>query len=201
MEKWGQELNSIFKAICLFGDPFNNMMMKNTKFTKLLREAGLIKEAKEGKFSLDTSIESNYNYGLKINDVDVIFFKISLLTPNQKLGQSTISTSNQVNNLNVVNVLNSNSGKSVTWVKNEKKGSIVNSGSKIDFNTFINAIEIVAGQVFPNKPILHAIEQIVVNHILPLEKKFNSKGGESQIDFLRDKQNSPELVRSLFFSI
>ncbi len=179
IEKWGQELNSIFKAICLFGDPFNNMMMKNTKFTKFLREAGLIKEQRENKFSLEGSMDSSSNYGLKINDIDVIFFKISMLGDSTKLNQSTISNNQQSNNPNVINVLNSNKGNGITWVKNEKRGSVVNSGSRIDYNTFINGIEIIAGLIFPNKPILQAIEHIV--NILPLDKKFNTKVGEMQI--------------------
>ncbi len=167
--------------------------MKNTKFTKFLREAGLIKEQRESKFSLEKSMDSNY--GLKINDIDVIFFKISMLGDSIKPNQSTISNNQQTNNPNVINVLNSNKGNGITWVKNEKKGSVVNSGSMIDFNTFINAIEIIAGLIIHNKPILQAIEYIVVNNILPLDKKFNTKVGEMQIDYLRDKQNNPDLVK------
>jgi len=195
IEKWGQELYSIFKGICLFGDPFNNMVMKNTKWTKFLREANLIKDEKrDGKFSLEHSLDSGY--GLKINDIDVIFFKISLLgDPNSKLNQSTLTTTSNLNNTKkVVNVLNLNDGKSIEWLKNDKRGSIINSGSKIDYNTFINSIDIISNLIFPNKPIQKAIEHIMVNNILPLEKKFNAKQGESQIDYLRDKQNNPELV-------
>ena len=194
LEKWSQELNSIFKAICLFGDPFNNMMMKNTKWTKFLRESSLIKDEKrDTKFSLENSLESSY--GLKLNDIDTIFFKISLLgDPNSKLNQTTLTTNSQATNVNVVNVLNSNAGKNITWIKSNKKNAIINSGSKIDFNSFISAIEIIAGLIFPNKPIQKAIDHIMINNILPLEKKFNTKIGESQIDYLRDKQNNPELV-------
>ena len=194
-ENWGNELFNIFKYYCSYGEPLNTQFMKNTKWTKFLREAGLVRTSNKQDNSMNMtkniSIESGPDYGLKFNEIDTIFFKI--ISNNNYNNNST-------NNLNV-SVYSRDSmsmNSSVYLNKDPLKKNIVNSNAKIDFSTFINILEVTCLMIIPNKNPKEAINFLITNHIIPLTQLISNKNDTSvHVNFLLEKQTTPELVQIL----
>jgi hypothetical protein len=200
LQKYGNQLNSIYKFYCSFGDPLNTTYMKTNKFSKFLKEAKLIKQV---GFNLGnntntivntSSINSNPNFGIKMNDIDVIFFKLAGVSSSNMDRSRGVSGSrldqSQLSSLSRDRAMSPNISK---------RGTIVNSNAKIDFNGFINSIEIISLQIFPNKNELEAIDYIVINHIFPLLEKFTHKNNETLMSVIKEKNENRDFVRKIIF--
>jgi hypothetical protein len=135
---YGSELSLIFKYYCSFGDSMNTVYMKSNKFAKFLNEANLITKVNGG-------------LGIKMNEIDIIFFKLISL---------------QENNIS-------------------DKRTTVNSYAKIDYLTFINAIEMIADHCTSTDK-KNIIDTMFVNNIIPLIKKFIKKTNELSISQIED---------------
>jgi hypothetical protein len=181
VEKYGNELLNIFKFYCSFGDPLNTQYLTNFKWTKLLREARLIKTNNkfDGNKTNNSYAENNNDYGISYNDIDRHYFKV---TNKAEKPRELI----QVNST------------TISLKGNEPKNKIVNSNSKIDFNTFINLLEYSCSIIFPNKDLKESIDFIITSHILPLGKNNTNKLISSHINFLMEKQTKPDLVKKSF---
>jgi hypothetical protein len=189
IEKFGNQLNAIFKFYCSFGDPMNTNYMKSKNFIKLLKEANLIKSSN----TISNAYVDNYNnIGIKMNDVDVIFVKLTGISPS--LGGNI--TSNNLNNSHISSCRNTSTNSSFTFSK-IKRNSAVNSNAKIDFNGFINSIEIISLHIFPNKNELEAIEYIINNNILPLYDKLSYKNNDIYQLFIKEKTKNKEFADCL----
>jgi hypothetical protein len=180
LEKFGNDLMNIFKFYCSFGDPLNTTYLTNTKWTKMLREAGLIKGGKtEGK-QYNIIVENNGEYGIPYNDIDRHYFKVTNTADKPRESVMINSTT-------------------ISLKGNDPKNKIVNSNSKIDFNTFINLLEYSCGIIFPQKDFKESINYLITHHILPLAKNINNRNPSSHINFLMEKQTKPELVNSFLY--
>lgn len=199
LQKYGNQLNSIYKFFCSFGDPLNTTYMKTNKFSKFLKEAGLIKTLSfnlpNQNMTSNTPINSsnttsNGNIGIKMNDIDVIFFKLAGVSSSNMERSRGVSGSrldqSQMSSLSRDRAMSPNISK---------RGTIVNSNAKIDFNGFINSIEIISLQIFPNRNELEAIDYIVINHILPLLEKFTHKNNDTLISVNKEKNENRDFVR------
>ena len=136
-ENWGNELFNIFKYYCSFGEPLNTQFMKNTKWTKFLREAGLIRtNTKDNSMNIskNISVDNSSDFGLKFNEIDAIFFKIISNTNNSN------NNTNLNNSVYFRDTISMNSSVYLNKDSNIKK-NVVNSNVKMDFNTFINLLE------------------------------------------------------------
>jgi len=177
MEKYGNELLNIFKFYCSFGDPLNTQYLTNVTWTKFLREARLIKS--NNKFDCNktnnSNVETYSDYGISYTDIDRHYFKVTNKAEKPRESIQINSTT-------------------ISLKGNEPKNKIVNSNSKIDFNTFINLVEYSCGMIFPNKDLKESIDFIITNHILPLGKNNSNKLISSHINFLMEKQTKPDLV-------
>lgn len=175
MEKYGNDLLNLFKFYCSFGDPLNTKYITNTKWTKFLREAGLIKGSKQDTKQFNYVIESSNEYGIPYYDIDRHFFKVT----------NTVEKPRESVPIN---------SSTISLKGNDPKSKIVNSNSKIDFNTFINLLEYSCAIIFPHKDFKDAIDYIIVNHILPLTKNISNRNPSLPINFLMEKETKPELV-------
>jgi hypothetical protein len=205
LQKYGNQLNSIYKFFCSFGDPLNTTYMKTNKFSKFLKEAGLIKTLSfnlpNQNMTSNTPINSlnttsNGNIGIKMNDIDVIFFKLAGVSSSNMERSRGVSGSrldqSQMSSLSRDRAMSPNISK---------RGTIINSNAKIDFNGFINSIEIISLQIFPNRNELEAIDYIVINHILPLLEKFTHKNNDTLISVNKEKNENRDFVRKLLLLI
>lgn len=193
-ENWGNELFNIFKYYCSFGEPLNTQFMKNTKWTKFLREAGLIRtNTKDNSMNIskNISVDNSSDFGLKFNEIDAIFFKIISNTNNSN------NNTNLNNSVYFRDTISMNSSVYLNKDSNIKK-NVVNSNVKMDFNTFINLLEVTCLLIFRNKSAKDAITFIITNHILPLKQNLSIKNDSSvHVNFLLEKQTSPQLVQIL----
>jgi hypothetical protein len=147
--------------------------MKSNKFTKFLKEANLLKSP--GSNSQKPS--------LKISDVDIIFIKISNNAENSML---TTLLNGSINSLHTI------SGR-ISPIK-EKRGTFVNSGQKIEFTGFINAIEIISLLLYPDTEELTAIDTIINSNILPLLDKIEDKNNDVVNLIINEKEINPKFV-------
>ena len=159
-EIYGNHLLNIFKGMCNFGDQFNYKNMKSKSFMKFLKDSGLIK------------LKENNNFGLKMNLIDTLFIKLSLLNSNIKTNEKE----------NIINTVN-------------------NSKAFIDFDTFLIGIEIISRIIYPNLEIKDAIDKIINENIIPnninninIEK---IREIDEKIDNLKELQNSEDFIQIL----
>ena len=162
-EIYGNHLLNIFKGMCNFGDQFNYKNMKSKSFMKFLKDSNLVK------------IKDNNNFGLKLNEIDTLFIKLSLI--NENLKNPTIKKSN------------------------EKRTTVNNSKANINFETFLIGIEIISKLIYPNLETKEAIDKIINENIFPntlnninIEK---IKEIEDKIENLKDLQSSEDFIKLL----
>lgn len=197
LEKYGSQLNSIFKYFCSYADPLNTTSMKANKFSKFLKEAGLV-------LQLTVDESNNQRYGIKMNDVDIIFLKLAGVSGVSGLGlngarnfctQTLNNVGSNISNGNILSTIGNINPSSPP--KNNKRSSIT-SHAKIDFAGFVNSIEIVSLHIFPGKNEVEAIDFIVEKHILPLLEKFVIPlQGEVQQLVNKEKEENPEFVKAI----
>ena len=176
LEKYGNDLLQIFKFYCAFGDPLNTQYLTNTKWTKFLREAGLIKAVKQETKQFNIIVENNNEYGIPYNDIDRHYFKVTNSAEKPRDSVQINSTT-------------------ISMRGSDLKAKVVNSNSKIDFSTFINLLEYTCGIIFPEKDLKESVNFVIVNHILPLTKNISNRNSSLHVNFLMEKQSKPELVR------
>ena len=186
-ENWGNELLNIFKYYCSYGEPMNTQFMKNTKWTKFLREAGLIR-GQGNVYRPENTSKTNEipsEYGLKINEIDTVFFKV--LT-------NVSAVSGGMNS----SVYSMNSSSSLFINKDPSRKNAVNSNTKMEFTTFLNLLEVSCLIILPKMNEKDAITYLITNHILPLTQNLNNKNDPTiHVNFLLEKQTTPELVEIL----
>ncbi len=195
-ENWGNELLNIFKYYCSFGEPFNTQFMKNTKWTKFLRESGLVR-ASIGSIpykqdnNLNTSKVENYSeYGLMLNEIDTLFFKV--------LSNTSGISGNPNMSMCARDSLNTSMSTSMYMNRDPSRKSVVNSNAKLDFTTFLNLLEVTCLSIFAKKDPKEAITFLITNHVLPLLQNITNKNDPSvHVNFLLEKQTTPELVEIL----
>lgn len=160
--------------------------------------------------------------GILVNDIDVIFIKLSSAN-SLSIGNNNMNTSVYGSNLrdlsmntyislgtianrNSLNMTRSSFSASLSpnKIQTYKKSvySITNS-AKIDFNGFVNAIEIISLNIFPEKNEFEAIDIIVTKHLLSLLKNFNHKNkySDKYSILFQEKSNNFEYVIFIFLFI
>lgn len=169
METYGDQLSLIYKGFCSFGDPFNTKFMKSKKFTKLLLEAQLI----------SPYYDKHNKTTIQMNEIDVIFIKLSQLSENQNLNNTNIYNNNETmhhgcfthhastnNMMSYQSILSENNSETKNKLMKTKSTKIINSNAKIDFDTFIIAIEVIARFIFPGANPKESVDYIIKEHIL-----------------------------------
>jgi hypothetical protein len=225
-QNYGNELVHLFKAFCSFGDPLNTKYMRSQNFLKLLNEAKLIISRNSNilynsnttspntsriAYSRNSSfknlkIKEPIERGLNNNDIDTIFIKLSNLacdSLNFSCEQAITCTTTQ--NLNNVYVSTTNiHGSADTSLNfslfNQSKsintGRGISSGAKIDYNTFLIGIEVIARSIYPSNDPTESIDLIVKQHLLKYLSHYliKIKSSEDKIELLKEKQSNRELI-------
>ena len=176
----------------------NTSQMKTTRFSKFLKEAGLIRQTSStinNNNIVNTSINTqnlNNTFGIKMNDIDIIFIKMAGLTTSIN---SDITSKNTIKFNLDQSQISTISQSNVSKVPFKRTGSIINSNAKIDFSGFIKAIEIVSLHIFPNRNEYEAIDYIIVNHILPLIDRFGHKNNDALNAIMKEKGENKDFVK------
>jgi hypothetical protein len=207
LEKYGNQLNAIFKYYCSFGDPLNTTQMKINKFSKFLREAGLIKSNSSNNSLLNSSSLLNVSvsqiFGIKLTDIDVIFFKLSAVSNQTANNINTQSNGSDIFNItrgsfnlnqSQISVISLSSNSPTSFAK---RGSVINANAKIDFTGFVNSIELISLQIFPDRNEIEAIDYIMTSNIIPLIEKFAGKSNEQYQVIIKEKKENPKFVKAL----
>ena len=163
-EVYGKDLLNLYKTIVSYGDQFNFQYMKSKAFLKFLSDSNLVKD-------------KNHNFGLKLNDIDIFFIKMCLLTKNNEQYLKNNNINKNKNNNITVNV----------------------SYGEIDFPTFIISIEILSRLLFNHLPIKKAVDTLIVEYILNNKEINNNKINEveEKIENLKELQNKQEMIEIL----
>jgi hypothetical protein len=139
------------------------------------------------------------NFGIKLTDVDVIFFKLAGLTNISNIQSNssdifniTRSSLNLNQSQSSLMSLSNNSPTSFT-----KKGSVVNANAKIDFNGFVNSIELISLLILNDKNEIEGIDYIMSNNVLPLVEKFAGKFNEQHQKIFTEKKENSDFVKAL----
>lgn len=165
IEKYGNELKSIFNNYCNT-DEIISSQMNSSNIIKLFRDAGLLK--------LNSEIKKNF--GIKINVIDIILFKVATNNNNQ----SNLDLNN-TNNL----------------FKPGKRRSQTNSNIKIDFIGFICSIEMIANFLYSKSTnLIESIDNLIDSFILPLNR-IAAKKNTTNLTLLNEMRNNSELVNIL----
>ena len=177
--------------------------MKNPKFTKLLRDAGLIIDSRH-KSSIKPLISDRYDpndtrrtmaVGIKLNDIDPLFFKLANYNNANIEAQEKSLVDKKKKGMIVGMYYRKELGNYEDFYS---KRNIINSGAKIDFSTFVNSIEVLAALIFPNENSTDAIDKVVGN-ILSLSNVHENKNNlELQIEYLKLKDERSDLVKFKF---
>lgn len=191
-DEYGEDLIVIYTAICSFGDPLNTHFMNAKKFVKFLKEAKLVKSEISKKQDMQyrsLGVKPKKEKGLKMNEIDPIFFRLTQSSENL-MGYSM---SMAVGNASRMNTSKFNQGANNQPVAKMKKG--VNANSKIDYNMFVNSLEVVAKAVYGKdfEDMQEAIDTLLKKHVIPLKEKFFWKNTDYKRDFLKEKQSNKEL--------
>lgn len=197
-ENWGNELLNIFKYYCSYGEPFNTQFMKNTKWTKFLRESGMVRGSigsipYKQENNLNNTKNENYSeYGLMLNEIDTLFFKVLSNTAGNSGNPNSSMMGRESFNASM------NMSMSMYMNRDPNRKSVVNSNAKLDFTTFLNLLEVTCLNIFPKRDPKESITFLITNHVLPLLQNINNKNDPSvHVNFLLEKQTTPELVEIL----
>lgn len=173
-EVYGSDLLLIFKGIVNCGDQFNYKYMKSKAFMKFLVEANLVK------------ISGKTNFGLKMNEVDTLFVKLSILNKSLNSQEETEIPEEPETDIEAI--------------ANACRATKKNFQSKIEFETFLIGIEIIAKVVYDSMPPKEAIDKVVNEHIFSnLSNAYGAKikSIEDKIEILKDLQSSDEYIKIL----
>jgi len=174
--------------------------MKNPKFTKLLRDAGLIIDSKH-KNSIKPQVtekkdeNSNTKYlvqvGLKLNDIDPIFFKLIYYQQSLDRNKEELEMGKEKGNMQIGMYYRKEYGNFDDFYA---KRNVINSGAQIDFNMFINSIEVIAALILPNESTNQGIDKVVDNILRVGNLHENKNSLDPQIEYLKLKDEKTELV-------
>lgn len=201
----GKELKIIFDYYCEFGDNTNPGIMSNFKFTKFLRDSGLIvinsngksdknykKNQNNEKQSNDNKKEENkdngdLNYGIPLTEVDLVFMKLSTLDNSLISLQFNNYMSNSNSNNSNINI----SKNSLS--PNTKSLNDFAKAMKLNYSTHYDSVfNMNYKNQFPQK-------RNMVTSIKSFNIKYNNKGNKSE-NFNNksniDKTLNPNLDRS-----
>jgi hypothetical protein len=209
---YGDQLLHIFQAFCSFGDAMNTKYLRTRMFTKLLMEAHLIHISTGNSDEIKTNTKKK-EIGLKFNDIDTIFIKLASLPSNntetisntiEKFSTSPMSKTSLHNNSNLSfnnpNPLQADISPNFSFYNsNNKKKTPINSYAKIDFDTFIISIEVIARLLLPDASPKDAVEYIINEHLLHYLTDYVNKTKQSydKIDNLRKKLSDNDTVLTL----
>lgn len=173
-EVYGGELLQIFKGICNCGDQLNYKYMKSKAFLKFLVESNLVK------------VNGKTMFGLKMNEVDTLFVKLSLLNSSLNSNEETENPEQSENDLEII--------------ANCRRKTKKNVQAKIEFETFLIGIEIIAKVIYQNLPSKEAIDKVINEHIFPnLGAAYGAKikAIEDKIDLLKELQTNEDYIKVL----
>ncbi len=203
-EKYREDLLHIFRAFCSFGDPLNTKFLRTKMFTKLLVEANLI--------HVSSTDRNPSGIGLKFNDIDTIFIKLASLPSNTTenptntiepfvTSHGVLHTYNSnTNNISFSNPVQSDCSVNYSFYNaNTKKKTPINSYAKIDFDTFIIAIEVLARLLLADLPVREAVDYIVNEHLFRFLSEYvnKSKISNLKIEYLRKQQSERDTEYTL----
>ena len=177
--------------------------MKNPKFTKLLRDAGLILDSRnknsikpplaERIDEFDSSKKYLVPVGLKLNDIDPIFFKLIFYQQSQERNKyiDEVKEGHKKSDMIIGMYYRGERGNFEDFFS---KRNIINSGAKIDFNIFISSIEVIAALIFPNENTTEAIDKVIQNMLAVVGLHDNKNSLDPQIEYLKLKDEKSELL-------
>eukprot|EP01017_Pseudomicrothorax_dubius_P040483 TRINITY_DN6336_c0_g1_i5.p1 TRINITY_DN6336_c0_g1~~TRINITY_DN6336_c0_g1_i5.p1 ORF type:complete len:716 (+),score=86.87 TRINITY_DN6336_c0_g1_i5:119-2266(+) len=196
-------LFKIFLSYCAFGEPTNTNKLKSIKFMRLLRDAQLLEHgvlprskytfkiqrldsSKQLRTSMENREENDISRGgeqmrsLDRIEVDMIFSKLTgnMLHHELELRGSLPPSNIKSPNLSPSRIIRSSEGKF--------------QNGKLEFETFLKAIEMIAEKLYPEYPVGQSVELIVTKNLLNLLE--NSEVVSSQEKQLNFDENLKRLV-------
>ena len=125
-------------------------------------------------------------FGLKMNEVDTLFVKLSLLNSSLNSNEETENPEQSENDLEII--------------ANCRRKTKKNVQAKIEFETFLIGIEIIAKVIYQNLPSKEAIDKVINEHIFPnLGAAYGAKikAIEDKIDLLKELQTNEDYIKVL----
>ncbi len=207
IEKYREQLRSIFQKYCAYGEPMNTTRLKSSKFLKLLRDCGLVSGQ---SFSASQSRSGSAGRLLKQVDADLIYTKVTgIKLPTDALQSASPSAAG-------MSIMMSTMGGGSKFLP-ERSGSPEHSGRQLldfngkrtgglppgsvagrmmDFDQFITAIEMVVQKMMPEGDPAEGFAQIVEECLLPLDRGMTSERAVSNdtllvlMELIKEKEMS-----------
>ena len=146
----GDQLLSVFKKYCSYGEPLNTSKLKSSRFMKMLKDCNLISDT--------------YNPGekkLKAVDADLIYAKVTAI---KKSKETSIKSVMAPSTSKIVNAPYINSG---TKILDSNKKKVVRV---MEYEEFIEAIKMAAAKIFGDMDTEQALDKLVKEYLLQLEE-------------------------------
>jgi len=146
IDEYRESLITIFEKYSSFGEPLNTTNLKSAKFVKMLRDAGLLLITKKDPNFSETQHPLNF---LNINDANIIYSKVT--------SQKSVDPSDR-NSKNII-------GRIPFNASNKDYSSSTN---RMNFETFINSLFLIAQKTMPLSPYEESIPYIIKLHLYKL---------------------------------
>jgi len=188
-EKHYYNLLKVFQYYCSFGEPLNSTRLHAFKFTKLLKEAGLL------QFSTNTAYpEAGFRIlqgispaagapTITVADADIIVAGLSGPKIVRELNEKKMNYDPNVETpfIGYLNYLYKNNPLNLA------------TQNKLEYEAFLKGIEVVAKKLFPDLTLAKAAAKIIEKNLLKLEKEISqvqkttgSKPLKVLVDLLQD---------------
>ena len=205
-EKFSEPLNQLYSLYAGMGEPLNTTKLKSIKFHKMLRDAGLMDSPNALSCRPSPSTQRSYKKisasrnstasaktdspMLSAVEVDLIFVQLTGVKFRHDANSSSWGLKPHVRspNLNRPGYLSQSS-----LSKRTVEG-------KLELETFLKAIELIAVKLYPNLPISRSVETLVVGSLIQLLSSVDYEekvSGLHQIAKLKEILANPDYVRMM----
>lgn len=188
-EKFSEPLGQLFQLYAGFGEPLNNTKMKTFKLHKLLRDSGLLSLQQNSissrpRFANSARDRSSFTSDSKLRpplatqqvelspvDVDLILVKLTGSKFCQEVNKPVVGKWPQVSSSTLGSFQSMRSHTRLAKPSYMSQASLLGNKSvegKLEFETFLKSIEMIAQKLKPNLAVGQAVEEVVLKHLLPL---------------------------------
>jgi hypothetical protein len=197
LEKYGDSLNLLFTSYATCGEPNNTTKLKSIKFHKLLRDAQIMQNVNsissnpvsQTNRSRD-SVASGSGFRKYLNPIEVDLIFVQLTGSKFRKEVNRRASKDYQSNIKTP-VINAPSYMSQKSLKDKQ------IEGKLEFESFLKAIELVAEKAYPNKQLPQAVESIIKRllRLLPSIDYEQKVAGLHHIACLKDILTNEEYVR------
>jgi len=202
-DKYKDNLQRVFQYYCSFGEPMNTTKLKSIKYMRMLKEAELLqpgfgKQGGDHSFRILDNVRFYENVGnrtLSQIDADMVFVSLTGSKQLKELNEKNLGYDKNVKSPNIgyYNHLT-------------KSASQVQVTSKLDYEGFLRAIEMIAMKLFPEWEVGKGVRYLVEKHFLRLDQQItqialeqNKAVSGQPLQLLVDILKDPEMVNLIDF--